>query len=115
MPERDEGLYLSDLLGAIDKILAYTVDGQAQFLGDLKTQDAVVRNLEVIGEAVRGVSQQTREAHPEIPWRKIAGTRDRVIHGYFSVSLRVVWDIVANDLPRLRSTVAAILAKREQG
>lgn len=112
MPERDERLYLSDLLGAIDKILAYTVDGQAQFLGDPKTQDAVVRNLEVIGEAVRGVTLETREAHPEVPWRKIAGTRDRIIHGYFNVSLKVVWDIVDNDLPRLRDAIVAILAKR---
>lgn len=112
MPERDERLYLSDLLGAIDKILAYTVDGQAEFLGDPKTQDAVVRNLEVIGEAVRGVSRETREAHPEVPWRQIAGTRDRIIHGYFKVSLKIVWDIVRNDLPHLRETVAAILARR---
>jgi len=112
MPERDERLYLSDLLGAIDKILAYTADGQAQFLGDAKTQDAVVRNLEVIGEAVRGVSRETREAHPELPWREIAGTRDRIIHGYFNVSLKVVWDIVSNDLPGLRDAVAAILATR---
>ena len=112
MPERDERLYLSDLLGAIDKILAYTADGQAQFFGDAKTQDAVVRNLEVIGEAVRGVSRETREAHPELPWREIAGTRDRIIHGYFNVSLKVVWDIVSNDLPGLRDAVAAILATR---
>ena len=95
MPERDE-----------------RVDGQAQFRGDPKTQDAVVRNLEVIGEAVRGVSRETREAHPEVPWREIAGTRDRIIHGYFSVSLNVVWDIVGNDLPSLRDAVAAILARR---
>lgn len=112
MAERDERLYLSDLLAAIDRILTYTTDGEAQFLGDPKTQDAVVRNLEVIGEAARGVSRETREAHPEVPWRQIAGTRDRIIHGYFNVSLKVVWDIVGNDLPNLRDAVAAILAKR---
>lgn len=62
-------------------------------------QDAVVRNIEIIGEGVRGVSQETRNAHPEIPWRKITGTRDRVIHGYFRVDLDIVWEIVEKELP----------------
>ena len=64
MAERDEVLYLTDLLGAIDKILTYTAEGQGQFLGDSKTQDAVVRNLEVIGEAVRGVSPRNSGCPP---------------------------------------------------
>jgi uncharacterized protein with HEPN domain len=109
MAERDERLYLLDVVGAIDKILSYTVAGRGQFFGDAKTQDAVVRNLEVIGEAIKGLSAETREAHPEIPWRKIAGTRDRVIHGYFNVSLNVVWDIVEKDLPPLRDAVTRLL------
>ena len=73
-------------------------------------QDAVVRNLEVIGEAVKGLSEETRRARPEIPWKKIAGTRDRVIHGYFDVSLKIVWEIVEQELPTLRGQVAALLS-----
>lgn len=68
----------------------------------------VVRNLEILGEAVRGVTEATREAHPEIPWKKIAGTRDRVIHGYFRVDLDIVWEIVEKELPLLRDKIASL-------
>ncbi len=86
--ERDERLYLSDIVTAIDRILEYTPGGRQAFLDDRLTQDAVVRNIEIIGEAVRNLSEATRLASPEIPWRKIVGTRDRVIHGYFRVAWR---------------------------
>ena len=65
-----------------------------------------------MGEAVRGVSELTRRAHPEIPWGKIAGTRDRVIHGYFRVDLDIVWDIVEKELPSLRKQLAALFTAR---
>ena len=71
-------------------------------------QDAVIRNLEVMGEAVRKISDTTRAAHPEVPWRQIAATRDRVIHGYFSVDLEIVWEIVATELPRLQEAIRGI-------
>jgi len=77
--ERDERLYLADMRDAVDKILRYTKGGRATFFADPMVQDAVIRNLEVMGEAVRQVSATTRSAHPDIPWRQIAGTRDRVI------------------------------------
>ena len=72
-------------------------------------QDAAVRNIEIIGEAIRGVTEATRHAHPEIPWKKIAGTRDRVIHGYFRVDIDIVWEIVETELPGLREKIAALL------
>ena len=71
----------------------------------------MIRNIEVMGEAVRGVSDATRQAHPQIPWGKIAGTRDRVIHGYFRVDLEIVWDVVEKELPNLREPLAALLIK----
>ena len=74
------------------------------------TQDAVVRNLEVMGEAVKSVSEATRQAHPELPWSEIARTRDRVIHGYFRVDLDIVWKVVEKELPTLRGQVAALLS-----
>jgi hypothetical protein len=107
--ERDERLYLSDIVSAIDRALAYTTEGREAFFADPRTQDAVIRNISVIGEAVRGVSESTRRAHPEIPWSKISGTRDRVIHGYFRVDLEIVWDVVASELPRLRHQIAELL------
>ena len=109
MSERDERLYLTDIVEAIDRVVEYTSAGRDEFFANRMIQDAVVRNLEVVGEAVKGLSETTREAHTEIPWRKIAGTRDRVIHGYFNVSLKIVWEIVEQELPTLRRQVGALL------
>ncbi|HSP55696.1 MAG TPA: HepT-like ribonuclease domain-containing protein [Dehalococcoidia bacterium] len=71
--------------------------------GNLDEDDVLVlaltRLLEIVGEAARGVSDETRDAHPEVPWRAMAATRDKLIHGYFAVDLDVVWQIVRNDLP----------------
>ena len=107
--ERDEGLYLADISGAIDRILRYTASGREASFGDPLTQDAVVRNLEVMGEAVKGLSATSRAAHPQVPWKKIAGMRDRVIHGYFQVDLDIVWEVVEKELPTLRQQLTAIL------
>ncbi len=107
--ERDERLYLADMRDAVDRILRYTLGGRAAFFADPMVQDAVIRNLEVMGEAVRQVSATTRSAHPEVPWRQIAGTRDRVIHGYFTVDLEIVWEIVAMELPPLQKHLAALV------
>lgn len=109
MPERDERLYLDDIANAIARILTYTSDGREAFFADTRTQDAVIRNLEIIGEAIRGILPATREAHPEIPWKLIAGTRDRVIHGYFTVDLEIVWEIVEKELAELQRRIAAII------
>jgi uncharacterized protein with HEPN domain len=111
MPERDERLYLDDIVRAIDRILEYTAEGRDAFFADSRTQDAVIRNLEVIGEAIRGVSPATRAHHPAVPWKQIAGTRDRVIHGYFTVDLEIVWEIVEKELAGLRRLVAAMVER----
>jgi uncharacterized protein with HEPN domain len=111
MRKRNERLFLTDIRDAIDRILEYTSSGRAAFMESPMVQDAVARNLEILGEAVKGVESTTREAHPEIPWKKIAGTRDRVIHGYFRVDLDIVWDIVEKELPLLKDKIASLLAK----
>lgn len=72
-----------------------------------------MRNIEIIGEAARRLTETTRSAHPEIPWKKIVGTRDRVIHGYFRVDLDIVWEVVATELPALRRQISALLSPLE--
>jgi hypothetical protein len=109
MTQRDERLYFAEILEAIDRVVAYTTGGREAFFSDPKTQDAVIRNIEIIGEAVRGVSQATRRAHPEVPWSNITGTRDRVIHGYFEVDLEIIWEVVEKELSGLRERIAALL------
>lgn len=107
---KDDRLYLGHMLEAVDRLLVYGKEGEEVFRSDLKTQDAVVRNLQVMGEAVKKVSAETRAAHPEIPWRDIAGMRDRVVHDYFGISLDIVWDVLQNHIPPLREKVARVLS-----
>lgn len=106
---KDDRVYCLHVRDAIHRILSYTAEGKDAFLGDRKTQDAVLRNLEVIGEAVKRVSERVKRAHPEIPWRRVTGMRDKVIHGYFGVDLRLIWEVVERDLPSLDRTLEAIL------
>jgi len=101
---------LRHMLDAARKTLAFTA-GRSR--SDLDTHEqltlAVVRLLEIVGEAAKKVTRETRTAHPEIPWREIAGTPDRLIHGYFDVDLDVVWSIATGDLPGLVGSLEAIL------
>ncbi|MGC8880083.1 MAG: DUF86 domain-containing protein [Anaerolineae bacterium] len=114
MSKRTDREFLSDILEAIRRIKAYTA-GMAYeaFLQDTKTQDAVVRNLEIIGEAVKNPPEEIREKHEAVPWRGMAGIRDRLIHHYFGVSLDVVWEIVTAELDAVGSHVEQILAKMD--
>lgn len=104
MPKRDADLLIEDILAAIGKIEDYTrgVNHDA-FLADAKTIDAVVRNLEIIGEAARRMPAEFVTAYPDVPWQQIAGLRNRVVHyEYFGLDLEIVWQIIEGDLPQLK-------------
>ena len=98
---RDPSLYLIDIREAIERIREYLAGMSLQeFRKDRKTLDAVVRNLEIIGEASKSLSPQTKELTPDVEWRKVAGLRDILSHEYFGVDVDIVWDVVQNKLPR---------------
>lgn len=99
---RDFRVYLDDILEAVQRIRRYTDGFTAEmFFTDAKTQDAVIRNLEVIGEAVRQIPESNRSAFPEFQWRKVVGLRDVLIHRYFGIDPAIVWDVVVNKLSEL--------------
>lgn len=108
--QRDDRDYLEDIVEAIERIVTY-VEGlnYESFAKDTKTQDAVIRNLEVIGEAAKQVSDTLREQHPEIPWREVCGVRDKLIHHYFGINVETLWQIIETDLSPLLSQMKAIL------
>lgn len=102
MSERSDSDFLSHIKEAVKRIAAYTgTMRSADFFVDIKTQDAVVRNLEIIGEATKNLSDEIRSNHPEVPWKNLAGMRDRLIHQYFGVNLDIVWDVAKEELPQL--------------
>jgi uncharacterized protein with HEPN domain len=108
---KEDRLYLVHIKDAIEQIRHYTRQGREAFLADRQIQDATIRNLEIIGEAVKHVSKKLRSAHPDIPWKRIAGMRDKMIHDYFGVDARLVWDVVERELPLLLRKVEEILSK----
>ena len=111
---KDDRVYLWHIRDCIRRIFSYTKDGKATFIADTKTQDAVIRNLEIIGEAVKNISAELKKAYPDIPWRRIAGMRDRMIHEYFGVNLEVVWERVERDVPELSQNVDRILSELDK-
>ena len=108
MTERDR-LFLGHVLEAIAAIESFTAEGRSHFMSDLKTQSAVVRQIEIIGEAVKNLSAELVASENAVPWRLIAGTRDRLIHGYFKVDLDAVWSMIEQDLPSLKENTRRIL------
>ncbi len=101
---RDMKLYLDDILESINRIFIYIADmGYEAFSDDQKTIDAVVRNLEIIGEAARNLSDDVQRSMPEIQWKKIVGLRNILTHEYFGVNRQIVWDVVQTKLRPLKS------------
>ena len=111
---KDPRVYLVQMLERAERIARYIEDGEAAFNRDEKTQDAVIRNFEIIGEAAKRVPDGFRTLHPEIPWRVMAGFRDVLIHGYEGVDLARVWLAAARDLPTACAAIARILPPLDQ-
>ena len=110
MPKRDPDLLVQDMLEAARKIELYIAGlDRASFLRDGKTIDAVVRNLEVLGEAARQLPGDFTSRHCNVPWNEIAGLRNRIVHDYFGLDLEIIWQIIQNDLPPLKGRLEKLV------
>ncbi|MFQ3634055.1 DUF86 domain-containing protein [Roseiflexus sp.] len=110
MSKRNWQDFVQDMLESIQKVEDYSGHlTSEEFFVDGKTQDAVIRNLEIIGEAARRIPDEIQQRHADIPWTQVVGLRNRLVHGYFVVDLTIVWEICKHDLPRLRVRLEQLL------
>ncbi|NBC27567.1 MAG: DUF86 domain-containing protein [Bacteroidetes bacterium] len=114
MNKRKPDVYLQDILESIGHIQHF-LEGvsEDEFYQNVEKQDAVLRRLEIIGEAVKHLSDEIREDHPDIPWRQIAGMRDIIIHEYFGVTLEMIWIVATEDILDLKENVEKILGSNK--
>lgn len=106
---KDDRLYLLHISDCVDRIFEYTRDGRTTFLDDLKTQDAVLRNLHTLSESIQRISSETKLRYPEVPWREISAFRNVVVHDYLGIEVERIWDIIERDLPPLKLNIKLIL------
>ena len=108
--KRDDTVYLRHILDAIELIEEYTRGmTENQFMSNSMAHDAVVRQIEIIGEAARNISSEFQVKHSGLPWGKMTGIRNKIIHEYFNINYSIVWDTVQDDLPPLKKSVKKIL------
>ncbi len=113
--KRDYKLFLKDLISAMNSIEEFvsgmTID---EIKEDDKTSSAVIRKFEIIGEATKHIPEALRRRHPEIPWKRMSGMRDRLVHAYFGVDYKLVWDAIKTEIPILKPKLRKILAEPEE-
>src|SRR5690625_2599685 len=94
---KDDNVYLRHILECIQNIESYITNGKNDFFSSKLIQDTIIRNLEIVDEATKRISQELRDQHPQLPWREMAGLRDVLIHNYFGVDNTIVWNVIEKN------------------
>lgn len=112
---KNDDAYLHHILDSISKIEDFTEDiNEKEFKTNELVQSAVIRKIEIIGEATKQISNKTKDKYPNIPWKDIAGMRDKLIHGYFGVDIDAVWDTIQRDIPKLKKDIEKVLEEEKR-
>ena len=112
MKKSDDLTLLGDILDAISRVEGYTHDAKKEeFLENLMMQDAVMYQIEIVGEASNGISEEFRETHASLPWLQMRAIRNKIVHDYRGINLHIIWDTVKNDLPLLKEQVRSLLGE----
>ncbi len=106
---KDDRLYLIHMSECLESIMEYTAEGREAFMNSRRTQDAVIRNFEVMGEAAKHLSEPFKLSHEEVPWKQVAGFRDVLIHDYIGVDIEQVWSAVDRNLPEFAKQISKLL------
>ena len=110
---KDDKLYLIHILESVGRIEEYTTGGEQSFMQDHKTQDAVLRNLQTLGQSVKNLSEELKMHYPDVPWGLIAGFRNVLVHDYLGINMERVWNIVKDDLSDFKRKIQLILKDKE--
>lgn len=108
---KDDPVYVAHILESIERVTAYTAGGRDEFLESRVVQDAALRVLQTMAESTQRLSAERKAAHPEVPWREIAGFRNFLVHGYLQVRVPRVWQVIEQDLPVLREAMKQMAAE----
>jgi len=115
MHKRGELEFLKDIVEAIERVEFYTNDRDyEEFLQDIRTQDAVVRNIEIVGEASKNIPSNIKRKYQNVEWKELAGIRDKIVHFYFGIRWTIVWSVVKDKLPALKEKINVIIKDLEK-